>query len=218
MAVEYITAGPDKKVPAPKTEGTPRRDFLYLATITTTAIGVISLAWPFIDQMYRSADVIAAGSPVTVDISKVEPGQQIVVTWRGRPIFIVHRTPEAIAALKTPAILNRLRDPNSQNMQQPPYAQNWSRSVKPEYAVLVGICTHLGCIPSYRPTVTADWPGGYLCQCHGSKYDLAGRVYQGVPAPLNLPVPPYRFENDTTLVVGDNPEGSKFALEDVQQL
>jgi ubiquinol-cytochrome c reductase iron-sulfur subunit len=217
MAVEYVTAGPDRKTPESKS-GTPRREFLYLATVATTAIGVISLAWPFIDQMNPSADVIAAGSPLTVDISKVEPGQQIVVTWRGRPIFIVHRTPEAIAALKTPAILNRLRDPNSQNMQQPTYAQNWSRSVKPEYAVLVGICTHLGCIPSYRPTVTSDWPGGYLCQCHGSKYDLAGRVFQGVPAPLNLPVPPYRFENDTSLVIGDNPEGSKFALEDVLQL
>jgi ubiquinol-cytochrome c reductase iron-sulfur subunit len=195
-----------------------RREFLYLATVATTAIGVISLAWPFIDQMNPSSDVIAAGGPLTVDIAKVVPGQQIVVTWRGRPIFIVHRTPEAIAALKSSATLDRLRDPQSRVLQQPPYAANWSRSVKPDFAVLVGICTHLGCVPSFRPTVTADWPGGYLCQCHGSKYDLAGRVFRGVPAPYNLPVPPYRYENDTTLVIGDNPPGAEFSLEDVEQL
>ena len=216
MPVQYTVPGAGEKT-APSPRAT-RREFLYLATAATTAIGVASLAWPFIDQMNPSADVIAAGGPVTIDISKVEPGQQIVVTWRGRPIFIVHRTPDALAALKSAAMLDRLRDPQSQALQQPPYAKNWSRSVKPEFAVLVGICTHLGCIPSYRPTVTADWPGGYLCQCHGSKYDLAGRVFRGVPAPYNLPVPPYRFETDATLVIGDNPQGTAFALEDVQQL
>ena len=216
MPVQYTVppAGEKAATSPPAT----RREFLFLATAATTAIGVASLAWPFIDQMNPSADVIAAGGPVTVDIAKVEPGQQIVVTWRGRPIFIVHRTPDALAALKSTSMLDRLRDPQSQALQQPPYAKNWSRSVKPEFAVLVGICTHLGCIPSFRPTVTADWPGGYLCQCHGSKYDLAGRVFRNVPAPYNLPVPPYRFETDATLVIGDNPQGSQFALEDVQQL
>jgi ubiquinol-cytochrome c reductase iron-sulfur subunit len=216
MPVQYTIPRAEEKT-APSTQVT-RREFLYLATAATTAIGVASLAWPFIDEMNPSADVIAAGSPLTVDISKVEPGQQIVVTWRGRPIFIVHRTPDALAALKSPSMLDRLRDPQSQALQQPPYARNWSRSVKPELAVLVGICTHLGCIPSYRPTVAADWPGGYLCQCHGSKSDLAGRVFRGVPAPYNLPVPPYRFENDATLVIGDNPTGSNFSLGEINQL
>lgn len=216
MPVHYAATGPGEKISEPSQ--TTRREFLYLATVATTAIGVVSLAWPFIDQMDPSSDVIAAGSPLTVDISKVEPGQQILVTWRGRPIFITHRTPEALTALKSSSMLDRLRDPQSQVLQQPPYAKNWSRSVKPEYAILVGICTHLGCIPTFRPTVTADWPGGYLCQCHGSKYDLAGRVFRGVPAPYNLPVPPYRFENDTTLVIGDNPQGSEFSLDDVAQL
>jgi ubiquinol-cytochrome c reductase iron-sulfur subunit len=217
MPVPYAATGSGEKTSEPS-KAVPRREFLYLATVATTAIGVASLAWPFIDQLNPSSDVIAAGSPLTVDISKLEPGQQIVVTWRGRPIFIVHRTPDALAALKSSSMLDRLRDPQSQVLQQPPYAKNWSRSVKPEFAILVGICTHLGCIPSYRPTVTADWPGGYLCQCHGSKYDLAGRVFRNVPAPYNLPVPPYRFESDTSLVIGDNPPGNAFALEDVEQL
>jgi ubiquinol-cytochrome c reductase iron-sulfur subunit len=223
MPVQYNVASPDNvATPSKDTSepaaAAPRRDFLYLATIATTAIGVISVAWPFFDQMNPSADVIAAGGPVTVDLSKTQPGQQIVVTWRGRPIFVVHRTPESLTGLKSPSLLSRLRDPDSQVPQQPTYAANWSRSVKPEFAVLVGICTHLGCVPSFRPTVEGDWSGGYLCQCHGSKYDLAGRVYRGVPAPFNLPVPPYRFDNDTTLVIGDNPPGSKFALEDVPQI
>ncbi|HWA43315.1 MAG TPA: ubiquinol-cytochrome c reductase iron-sulfur subunit [Hypericibacter adhaerens] len=217
MPVQYVPHAPRPEGSAAPGTAT-RRDFLYLATATTTAIGVISLAWPFIDQMDPSADVIAAGGPLTVDLSKMQAGQQIVVTWRGRPIFIVRRTPESLTTLKSPELLARLRDPQSQSHQQPPYAANWSRSAKPEYAVLVGICTHLGCVPSFRPTVTADWPGGYLCQCHGSKYDLAGRVYRGVPAPLNLPVPPYRFDNDATLVIGENPQGTEYALEDVEQL
>ena len=126
----------------------------------------------------------------------MEAGQQILVMWRSKPIFIVRRTPANLTELKNPSLLSKLRDPESENMQQPSYAKNWSRSLKPEYLVLVGICTHLGCIPAYTPkpgSLSATWPGGYLCHCHGSKYDLAGRVFQDVPAPLNLPVPPYRL-------------------------
>jgi ubiquinol-cytochrome c reductase iron-sulfur subunit len=203
----------------PEEAATPtRRDFLFLATTATAAIGAIAAIWPFIDQMNPSADVVAAGGPLTVDISKIQPGQQIVVTWRGRPIFIVNRTKEALERLTSPDLLKRLRDPDSQELQQPPYAANWSRSLKPEFAILVGICTHLGCVPSFRPAPDADWPGGYLCQCHGSKYDLAGRVYRGVPAPYNLPVPPYRFENDTIVVIGDNPPGSNYTLDQIRQI
>lgn len=203
----------------PHQENAPtRRDFLYLATTATAAIGAIATIWPFIDQMNPAMDVIAAAGPLTVDLSNVQPGQQIVVTWRGLPIFIVGRTKAAQETLKSADLLKRLRDPQSQELQQPPYAVNWSRSVKPELAVLVGICTHLGCVPTYMPAPNADWPGGYLCLCHGSKYDLAGRVYRRVPAPYNLPVPPYRFENDTTLIIGENPPGIGYTIDQIRQI
>jgi ubiquinol-cytochrome c reductase iron-sulfur subunit len=203
--------------------GVPRRDFLYIATGSFLAVGTAFAAWPFVDQMNPSSAVVAAGSPVTVDLSSLQPGQQITVVWRSKPIFIVHRTQAALAGLKSPALLSRLRDPNSNERQQPAYAENWSRAIKPDYLVLVGICTHLGCIPKYRPdpgdpALGATWPGGYLCPCHGSKYDMAGRVFEGVPAPLNLPVPPYRFANATTLVIGANPKGSSFDLNSVEQM
>jgi len=177
-----------------------RRDFLFIATGTVAAVGAAMTAWPFIDQMEPGADVLAAGGPLSVDLSKMEAGQQTLVMWRSKPIFIVRRTPANLAELKNPSLLSKLRDPESENMQQPSYAKNWSRSLKPEYLVLVGICTHLGCIPAYTPkpgSLSATWPGGYLCHCHGSKYDLAGRVFQDVPAPLNLPVPPYHFSSET---------------------
>lgn len=210
----------DSAVPAGSPE-IKRRDFIFVATGAMAAVGTAFAAWPFIDQMEPAADVVAAGGPITVDLSKVEPGQQVVVSWRTRPIFIVNRPPAALAELKKPALLGRLRDPNSDQMQQPDYAKNWSRSIKPEYLVLVGICTHLGCIPDYKPkpgAVSAVWPGGWLCPCHGSKYDLAGRVFQNVPAPLNLPVPPYHFVSDTMLKIGENPMGSNYALSQVEQL
>jgi ubiquinol-cytochrome c reductase iron-sulfur subunit len=122
--------------------------------------------------------------------------------------------------LRTPALLATLSDPDSDVTQQPPYAKNWSRSVNPKYAVLIGICTHLGCIPQFRPEVDAStaWPGGYFCPCHGSKYDLAGRVYKGVPAPYNLPVPPYRFTTETSLRIGENPPGSTFDFSTIVQM
>ncbi|MBU6443595.1 MAG: ubiquinol-cytochrome c reductase iron-sulfur subunit [Alphaproteobacteria bacterium] len=198
-----------------------RRDFLYIATGAVAAVGAAAAVWPLIDQMNPAADVLAAGGPLTVDLSSVAPGQQIVVMWRSKPIFVVHRTPENLTELKSPALLARLRDPNSDELQQPAYAKNWSRSLKPDYLVLVGICTHLGCIPGYEPkpgSISASWPGGYLCPCHGSKYDMAGRVYQNVPAPMNLPVPPYHFASATKLVVGENPPGETFTMSEVETM
>ncbi|MGH6877811.1 MAG: ubiquinol-cytochrome c reductase iron-sulfur subunit [Rhizomicrobium sp.] len=201
--------------------GIKRRDFIHVATAAAGAIGALFALWPLIDQMEPSSDVIAAGGPVTVDLSKIPPGQQIEVLWRSRPIFVVHRTPPILERLKSPADLSLLNDPNSNEPQQPAYATNWSRSISPEWLVLVGICTHLGCIPDLmvKPgSLNATWPGGYLCPCHGSKYDLAGRVFKGVPAPLNLPVPPYSLASPTTLVIGENPKGSDYSLASVKQL
>ena len=198
-----------------------RRDFLYLATGAVGAVGAMFAAWPFIDQMEPSADVLAAGAPISVDISSLQPGAQVVVQWRSHPIFIVRRTQKVLDELKQPSLLARLSDPDSRQRQQPKYAQNWSRSIKPEYLVLVGICTHLGCVPGYKPTVGEigpNWPGGYFCPCHGSRYDLAGRVFKGVPAPLNLPVPPYHFVNEKTLRIGENPKGSKFDFGSIEQI
>jgi ubiquinol-cytochrome c reductase iron-sulfur subunit len=173
--------------------------------------------------MEAAADVLAAGAPVDVDLTKLQPGQQIVVLWRGKPIFILNRTPEALKELQAPALLARLRDPGSDINQQPAYARNWHRSIVPEYGIMVGICTHLGCLPGYYPrpdpaNPAPNWPGGYLCPCHGSKYDLAGRVYSGVPAPDNLPVPPYHIINGKTVRLGENPPGVTFDLNSVVQI
>jgi len=178
---------------------------------------------PLIDQMNPDAATLAAGGPVDLDLTKVAPGQQVQVRWRSRPIFVVNRTPAALKMLQSKEVTDRLSDPDSQNLQQPQYAQNWHRSIKPEYGVLVGICTHLGCIPAFFPQPnatmpTADWPGGYFCPCHGSKYDLAGRVFKGVPAPYNLPVPPYHFVSDTKIRIGENPKGSTFDFGSIRQI
>jgi ubiquinol-cytochrome c reductase iron-sulfur subunit len=207
----------------PHADGATRRDFLTLLALAGAAVGVGAIAWPFIDSMEPAADTLAAGEPIEVDISKIAPGQQIVVMWRGKPILLVRRTPEALKTLQSPSLLRILSDPDSKVVQQPPYAENWHRSVNPEIAVLVGICTHLGCVPVFYPNPSAtdpqpNWPGGYLCPCHGSKYDLAGRVYSGVPAPYNLPVPPYRVVNDKTLRIGENPSGSDFSLNSIVQI
>jgi ubiquinol-cytochrome c reductase iron-sulfur subunit len=200
-----------------------RRDFLYVATGAVATVGALATLVPLISQMDPDRATIAAGAPISVDVSKIAPGQQIQVFWRSRPIFIVNRPAAALKTLQSAEMTGRLSDPNSDVLQQPPYAKNWHRSVKPEYAVLVGICTHLGCIPKFFPqpnpsSPAADWLGGYFCPCHGSKYDLAGRVFNGVPAPYNLPVPPYRFVNDTTVRIGENPEGVTFDLGEVRQL
>ena len=198
-----------------------RRDFLYIATSAVATAGLALAAWPFIDQMEPGANELAAGGPLSVELSKVAAGQQILVRWQSHPVFVVHRTPQILATLKNKSLLSALRDPDSNEPQQPPYAKNWCRSIKAEYLVLVGICTHLGCIPTYSPKpgeLGPSWLGGYLCHCHGSRYDLAGRVFRGVPAPLNLPVPPYRFSGATTLEIGANPKDQSFSLSSVEQL
>ena len=202
---------------------TSRRDFLYIATATVGAVGAAAALVPLIDQMNPDASTLAAGGPVDVDVSKIAAGSQIMVRWRERPIWIYHRSQQALKTLQTPQDVALLSDPNSDQAQQPPYATNWHRSIKPEFGVLVGICTHLGCIPLFFPDASAtqpvaNWPGGYFCPCHGSKYDGAGRVFSGVPAPYNLPVPPYRFVNDTTIRIGENPQDSAWNFDAIRQL
>ncbi len=179
-----------------------------LLTVAATAVGGVGVAYalaPFIQSWWPSERAQAAGAPVEVDISKLEEGARITVEWRGQPVWIVKRTPQMLAAL--PTLNDQLRDPDSNQSVQPPYAKNINRSMKPELLVMKGVCTHLGCSPTYRPDVAPPdlgpaWKGGFFCPCHGSRFDLAGRVYQGVPAPLNMEVPPYQFITDTLVVVG----------------
>lgn len=185
---------------------TSRRHFLTAATTVIGGIGLGLAAVPFIGSWLPSTKAQALGAPIDVDLTKIELGQKITIPWRGQPIFVVHRTKEEVSELSS--LNNLLRDPLSEEPQQPKYITELYRSIKPEYVVLVGICTHLGCVPLYKPTpgsVQPDWKGGFFCPCHGSTYDLAGRVYKGVPAPLNLLVPPYRFVSDTVLRIGENP-------------
>jgi len=183
-----------------------RRQFLTTATIATGAVGAAFAITPFLASWQPSARAKALGAPVEVDITKLEPGALVKVEWRGKAIYIVHRTPQMLAQLKDMA--PRLRDPDSNDSEQPQYAKNPARAIKPEYLVLVGVCTHLGCAPLDRFTpgdVTTgmhDWPGGFFCPCHGSKFDLAGRVFKDVPAPTNLTVPPYQFRGDTKIQIG----------------
>ena len=200
-----------------------RRDFLYIATATVGAVGAVATLVPLADQMNPDASTLAAGGPVELDVSKIAENGQVVVYWRQRPIFVFHRSKKTIDALQSSEMTALLADPNSSQMQQPPYATNWHRSVKPEYGVLVGICTHLGCIPLFYPdasqtTPMPNWPGGYFCPCHGSKYDPAGRVFSGVPAPYNLPVPPYRFVSDTKIRIGENANESAWDFDSIRQL
>lgn len=200
-----------------------RRDFLYIATAAAGTVGAIAAIVPMVDQMNPDASALAAGAPIDFDLGKLQPGQQVVVIWRGRPIFVVNRTPQSLQTLQDAKLLDQLADPQSSELQQPPYADNWHRSLKPKYGILVGICTHLGCIPKFEPLPgdmgpETNWLGGYFCPCHGSKYDLAGRVFSGVPAPYNLPVPPYRFVNDTTIRIGENPPDVNFDFSSIRQI
>jgi ubiquinol-cytochrome c reductase iron-sulfur subunit len=186
---------------------TGRRRFLTAATTVVGAVGTGFLLVPFISSMQPSAKARAAGAPVRADISKLEPGQMIRVKWRGKPVWVVKRTSDMLDTLAS--LNDRLRDPESAEPQQPAYAQNEYRSIKPEVLVLIGICTHLGCSPTYRPDVAPadlgpDWKGGFFCPCHGSRFDIAGRVYAGVPAPTNLPVPPHKYLSDDEILIGDD--------------
>lgn len=168
------------------------------------AVGAVGVATPLIQSMLPNAAVESDGAPITVDISDVQPGEQKTVIWRGKPIWIIRRTAEAIASLSV--VTDKLSDPASKIDQQPTYAQNIHRSIRPEILVLYGICTHLGCAPTYRPDpggIDKNWQGGFFCSCHGSKFDLAGRVFKGVPAPTNLEVPPHHYVSDTEIIIGE---------------
>ena len=191
-----------------------RRRFLTAATAVVGGVGVVSVAVPFIKSWEPSARAKAAGAPVTQSLAKIESGQQLIVGWRSLPVFIVNRTKDQLATLPTQDA--RLVDPKSDGssaQQQPKYAQNEARSIKPEWLVMVGICTHLGCVPGYVGEIKPEpfdpnWKGGYYCPCHHSRYDMAGRVYQGVPAPKNMQIPPYHFIDDTTIQIGVDPKGA----------
>ncbi len=186
-----------------------RRRLLTIATAGVGLAGTAGLAVPFAGSMAPSERAKAAGAPVEVDISKIESGQQITVEWRGKPVWIIKRSPEILSLLLS--VNDRLADPDSDRDQQPEYARNPNRSIKDDILVLVGICTHLGCSPKYQPEIGAvtfddDWKGGFFCACHGSKFDLAGRVFSGVPAPTNLVVPPYQYLSDDLLLIGEDGE------------
>ncbi|MFW8592521.1 ubiquinol-cytochrome c reductase iron-sulfur subunit [Glaciecola sp. 2405UD65-10] len=186
-----------------------RRKFLTVTTAVIGAVGAAGAAVPFIASWQPSARAKAAGADVEVDISGIQAGQLIRVEWRGKPVWVVRRTPELLASLG--AHEDQLRDPESDNEQQPAYAKNQYRSIKSEYLVLVGICTHLGCSPQHLidgafAQYAEGVAEGFFCPCHGSKFDMAGRVFQGVPAPLNLVVPPYMFVDDNTLLIGSDEE------------
>lgn len=186
-----------------------RRCFLRRATTTVGGIGLAATAIPFIDFWLPSTDTEAAAEPITVDLTPLQPKQQLTVSWRGQPIWIIRRTQDMLDTL--PKLTAKLRDPSSDEDQQPVYAKNIYRSIKPEFFVAIGVCTHLGCIPTYRPDaggISPDWLGGFYCPCHGSLYDLAGRVYKNVPAPLNLKIPRYMYINDHEITIGQDQEGT----------
>ena len=190
-------------------ENKDKRRFLIGATSVMGGIGIAAAAAPFVISLLPSERAKAAGAPVEVDISKVEPGQKINVEWRGKVCWVVNRTKAMLDSL--PKMDSRVADPNSNVPQQPPYCKNEARSIKPEWWVAVGICTHLGCSPTYRPEVAPadlgpEWLGGFFCPCHQSKFDLAGRVFKGVPAPTNLVIPPYHYKTDTQVVIGEDPK------------
>ncbi len=185
---------------------TARRRFLTGSAVAVGAVGAGFATVPFLSSFEPSARAEAAGAPVDVAVGKLAAGQMVTVAWRGQPIYVVHRTPKMIETL--PSLDAQLADPNSQvASQQPKFAKNFYRSRKQEYLVLIGVCTHLGCAPTYRPEVAPkdlgpEWVGGFFCPCHGSKFDLAGRVYKGVPAPTNLYVPDYIFVSDDLIRIG----------------
>lgn len=189
----------------------PSRRNALLTTCTAGAVGGAAVAWPFLKSLKPSERALAAGAPVEVDIGGMAPGEMKRVEWRGKPVWILRRTPEMIASLTS--VESKLADPNSQRAGEyptPEYARNPARAIKEEFLVVVGICTHLGCSPSDRftpgpqPSLPDDWQGGFLCPCHGSLFDLSGRVFANMPAPDNLEVPPHYYLSDTTLLIGED--------------
>lgn len=190
---------------------TKRRRFLVNSTSVVAAVGAGFVAVPFLASWMPSERAKNAGAPVEIDISKMQEGQLVIVEWQSKPVWIVKRSAKTLSDLVT--LDDKLSDPASAEEQQPAYAQNANRSIKPEISVLVGICTHLGCSPTFRPEIGAadlggDWLGGFFCPCHSSKFDLAGRVFQGVPAPTNLVVPPHKYVSDNVIVIGEDGEAA----------
>ena len=183
-----------------------RRRFLTAATVVAGAVGTVAVAVPFVASWSPSARAKSAGAPVEANISKLQPGQQIIVKWRGKPVWVVRRDEKALATL--PEVADKLRDPESDESLQPEYAKNEYRSRKPEFLVVEGICTHLGCSPTYEREITTDFQGGFFCPCHGSKFDFAGRVYSGVPAPTNLTIPPHYFVSEGVVLIGEDGEAA----------
>jgi ubiquinol-cytochrome c reductase iron-sulfur subunit len=186
---------------------TSKRQFLTSAMTVVGAVGAGYLAVPFLAQMQPSTKAMASGAPTDVDISKMETGQLLRVEWRGKPVWLLNRTPKVLETLDT--LENQLSDPLSNESIQPEYTQNAYRSIKPELLIAVGLCTHLGCSPTFRPETAPvdlgpDWKGGFFCPCHGSWFDLAGRVYRGVPAPTNMDIPPHRYVTDTLIIIGED--------------
>lgn len=185
---------------------------LLVASSVAGGVAGIAAAIPFVASLAPSERAKSAGAPVEVDLSKLAPGEMMTVEWRGKPVWIIHRTPEMLESLTK--IADKLADPDSKRPQQPPYARNTHRSIKPEYMVAIGICTHLGCSPTEKfkagpdSGIAADWPGGFFCPCHGSMFDLAGRVFKNMPAPDNLEVPPHRYLADLRLLIGEDKQGA----------
>ncbi len=184
------------------------RRFWLAATVVTGGAGLAAAAVPFLASMAPSERARAIGAPVNVDLQGMKEGELRTVEWRGQPVFVLRRSADTLESLRQHDEL--LADPQSKRSKQPTYTKNVARSIQPEYSVMVGLCTHLGCIPTFRPTPGApdlgtSWPGGFFCPCHGSKFDLAGRVFKSVPAPTNLVIPPYRFASATSVLIGVDP-------------
>lgn len=195
-----------------------RRRFLVASAAVVGAGGLVAL-WPFIDSLNPSEQALALGAPIQADISKIAPMQEVLFTWRNQPIAVSNRTPEQLKTLSEWG--NRLSDPDSDQPQQPAYCKNAARAIKPQYLVMILICTHLGCVPDFKPkfpdaSLTNDWLGGYHCPCHGSFYDVSGRVLKDQPAPLNMVVPPYHYVSDTVVEVGVDP--SETELKQIESL
>ena len=186
-----------------------RRRFLTTAATVVGGFGAAAATVPFVSNMSPSAKTKAIGAPVEVDISKLEPGGRLIEKWQGKPIWILRRTSEMLQDISS--LNDKLSDPQSDKSAQPEYAKNEFRALKEEFLVVIGICTHLGCSPSFvlkddGESISSDWLGGFFCPCHGSRFDLAGRVFKGVPAPNNLVIPPYKFISDTRLLIGEDTE------------
>jgi ubiquinol-cytochrome c reductase iron-sulfur subunit len=210
MSDHAVHTGSDS---APEVD-TDRRKFLTVATAATGAVGAAFVLTPFLASWKPSERARALGAPTEIDLSKIEPGQMITTSWRKQQIYVLKRTPEMVASL--PKHDAELKDPKSEASEQPPYAKNEKRAMRDDVLVLIGICTHLGCLPKERfaagdAQLGADWPGGFFCPCHGSKFDLAGRVFNGSPASVNLKIPPYSFDGDNTLIVGVDPAAAEGA-------